>query len=672
MRAGNLYQQVAHAVRGGGVQAGADRRGAAGGDGVHGVADQVLEHMVQPPLVPAHQRQVGRQVHGQRDLGGCGGHVHLAQAGRDQPRHVHQVVGQVEPARLQPRHVEDGVKRGQQAPARLVHRAGRVHHGACLPGLHVPDATPPGRQIQPARGGAGRHAADFSGLRDHLQQRHAEFLAHGGQEVGLAGVRRVRHRPPGLHRSLRFADRGDIGVGGDEAAVRRRVAADLQHTATLRQPLLHARQGAVAGQQPPRLRLRLRADAQVAAVQRAPHDFRQGAARHDQPGRRVDRLGRHGVVGNDPAKPVPQDDAVADVGQHRVHQPRPAPQLVLRGGQGGDVGDDAQVAAIGQRRGPHLDPGAVRALALAVLHVGRVEGHLLADDRRRVARAVLAGVCAAADHLLHRVADHDGGAVHDAVVVRVHHRQPPVGAIDRDAVRDVLDDAVQDARPAPGLVLRPGQGGHVEHRHRPAAVGQRVGLHVDHLARRPLPAECGGLAAVERQLAGQEQVALEPRVLVAGLHPLQQVGEGQARVQAGGGQAQQLREALVVELHAAVRPEHRDADPQRRQRRLHARHRQLRLVAHVDHGGRVDQADHVRAGVERDVVRLERAAVRVAAADAARGQQVEAQRLRHLRLHVAGAEHAAVGDHADIVRQGRPGPEGVGRHPQHRAVGPVG
>ena len=171
-------------------------------------------------------------------------------------------------------------------------------------------------------------------------------------------------------------------------------------------------------------------------------------------------------------------------------------KFVLGGDERCDVGYDAQVATVRKRGGADVDGCSVWAEATANLRAGGVEVHLHGENGFGVAWPVFAGFAAVADDLFERLPDLDGCAVHDHAVGGVDHCRPAIRAIDRDAVRDMLDDAVQHARPTPCIILGPRESGYIGYGHGPAAIGQGIGSYVDDQAIAPLLAYAGGSAAV--------------------------------------------------------------------------------------------------------------------------------------------------------------------------------
>ena len=83
--------------------------------------------------------------------------------------------------------------------------------------------------------------------------------------------------------------------------------------------------------------------------------------------RQAQQLGRDSVRRNQPTLGVPQQDSVADAGQHRRRLPPAACRLGLGLHQGGHVGDHADMPAIGQGRGRHVERGPVRTAPMAAL-----------------------------------------------------------------------------------------------------------------------------------------------------------------------------------------------------------------------------------------------------------------------------------------------------------------
>ena len=218
------------------------------------------------------------------------------------------------------------------------------------------------------------------GEADHGVERRAELVAHGGEEARLRLVRRLRLRLGPLQLALGDARIGDVGGRGDEAAAGGRIGTDLEHPARGRDALGAMGPGAVLLEHLARPHPGLRVGAELAAFEDRGDDLPLRAARHQQLGRVAEQLGRDPVARHHPPRAIPEHDAVADMGEHRVHHRDALRQLLLRLRQGGDVGDHADMAAAGQRRGADLDGGAVGLPALAVLGAGAVHRHPGADD----------------------------------------------------------------------------------------------------------------------------------------------------------------------------------------------------------------------------------------------------------------------------------------------------
>ena len=132
----------------------------------------MVEHLLQPSLVGAQQRQIVRDVRGQGDFGGLCGGVDLADAVPHQAGHVDPVRGEVEAAGLDARDVEDDVDQPQQLAPGFVDLAGELGHRA-------PD-------------GLAGLAQQRIGEADHGVERRAQLVAHGGEETRLRLVGRFR------------------------------------------------------------------------------------------------------------------------------------------------------------------------------------------------------------------------------------------------------------------------------------------------------------------------------------------------------------------------------------------------------------------------------------------------------------------------------------------------
>ena len=128
-------------------------------------------------------------------------------------------------------------------------------------------------------------------------------------------------------------------------------------------------------------------------------------SRRQQAGGQLKQPSRHRVAGDQAPFGSPEHDPVADVGQHERQLVGATGYLRLRFGQRRDVRYDADVAAVGQRRGAHIQSRAIRPPPLANLWAGDVERHLLGEDLVRGTGPVLACRGTPSDHVLQVIAN---------------------------------------------------------------------------------------------------------------------------------------------------------------------------------------------------------------------------------------------------------------------------
>ncbi len=392
-----------------------------------------------------------------------------------------------------------------------------------------PEFVDRGREL----GGTGRIAGvaltqQGLGEADHRVQRRAQLVAHGGEEARLRLVGRLGRLlgPAQLpSRGLQFRH---IRIGQHRAAIRGRVGSHLDDAPGPGRPPIEFRLGGSVGARPTlHERLGRRALAELARRRQAVEDLLLASPGCQRLGRQAQQLARHTVGGDQPAVGTEQRDSVPDIGEHQVHVRGAPQQLVLGVRQRRDVGDDADMAAIGQRRGPHVHRGAVGPPPTAHLRAADVVRHLPGVDLVRGARPVLAGRGATADDRVEMIADGQRRPPHDLNVGGIEHRDPTVRPVDADAVRDVVEDAVQHRGPAHCLVLCAGELADVGHTHRPAAVGQRVGGDVRDLAVRANPAHGRRAGPVHAGLGRHERLSCRIGVFVAAVHQVEQVRKRQ-------------------------------------------------------------------------------------------------------------------------------------------------
>ena len=181
---------------------------------------------------------------------------------------------------------------------------------------------------------------------------------------------------------------------------------------------------------------------------------------------------------------------MAYAGQHDRHFPGATRYLRLCFRQRGDIRHDADVAAIRQRCGTHVQGHPVRPPPFAHLRPGDIEGHLLRDYLIDSPWAVFARAGTLADHVFETIPDIERRPLHHLRVCPVEHCHPMVRAIDADAMWKRLQDGLQQRRPPVGLLLgrwqRFGSG------HGPGTTGQpiRVGGGVIAAASPGPPAYC--------------------------------------------------------------------------------------------------------------------------------------------------------------------------------------
>jgi hypothetical protein len=395
-------------------------------------------------------------------------------------------------------------------------------------------------------------------------------------------------------------------------------------------------------------------------------------ARDQRAGRMPQQLGGDLVGRDQPAVGTPQDDAVADRAEHHRHLCRAPRNFLLCLDQRRDVGHHADMAAVRQRRGADIDRHAVRPLPPPHLRPADIERHLLAEDLLGLARAIFARLCPPADHRLKVIADPQLRAGHHLDVGAVEHADPPVGAINADAVRDAIQDRGQQCGASPRVAFRVDQHADIGDRHRPTAVRQRIRHQVDHLAVGANPPYRRRLRSIDRGLRGEECLALGAAELVTRAQQAEQLDEAQAAPKLIRRQAQQFREARIEQREAAGRRECSQPDAQRRQPGGHPHQRAFRLVARGDQRRRLDRADHVPAARQRLAHQVVAAAVVVAPAQPARARAIGGQDRGRLRLGIARAEHAAIGGLAHAVLQFHARRHAAGRQPDRGAIGRVG
>ena len=153
------------------------------------------------------------------------------------------------------------------------------------------------------------------------------------------------------------------------------------------------------------------------------------------------------LIGGDEATiRTEQHDAVSHRPEHGFQYVAAASGVLLGAENGGDVGDDGQVPAIGQRRGADVEHRAVRPHALAHLRPVEWEAHLDTQKLGGIARAEFAGFGEAAQDIRQMFADRDRRPLHDPRIGVVEHHEAAVGPIDAHAVRQRRDHRFEHGR----------------------------------------------------------------------------------------------------------------------------------------------------------------------------------------------------------------------------------
>ena len=383
------------------------------------------------------------------------------------------------------------------------------------------------------------------------------------QHDAVADVRQHRVHLGGAAIQARFGFHKlrHVGDDADVPAIGQMRGADVDRGPVRPPPPPHQRHGtrvAALGVRDPR-----RIAIPILASLCAPVDHLVDGVTHLDRGALHDAVIRGVDQAQPPVRPI-DADAMRNVAHDAGHQLRVPPQLRLRLHHAGDVADDADVAAIRQRRGADFDRAAIRAHPVARLRHRHVEAQLSANIVLGLARPILPRLRAPADHLLLRFPHIGGRAVHDLAIRFVDHRDPAVRAVNRHAMRQLPENAVQQARPAARLVLRLRQWRDVGHRHAPSAIRQWVGRDVEHCAIRAHPAKPGRPAAVHPCLVRQERRVGMPRELPPVQDGAQHAFERGTGRQLRRRQAQQRPETGVVQRQRPLRREHRDTDPKPR------------------------------------------------------------------------------------------------------------
>ena len=266
------------------------------------------------------------------------------------------------------------------------------------------------------------------------------------------------------------------------------------------------------------------------------------------------------------------------------------------------------------------------------------------------------------------IADAQWRAGHRLGVGAVEHRDPPIRTVDADAMRNGIQDRMQNGRTPPGFVLGAGKRADVGRRHCPAAIRQRVGADIDDVAVGADAANGHGPGAVGIALVSDECLAFPANELIAHRKRRDQIVKRHAGIETLGRKSEQFRKALIAEQQRAVRRECRQSGAQRGKRRSHAHQGGFGFIARRQQRRCLDRANHVAALRQRRADQVVAPTHEAALAETPVPRAIGGQERGKLRLRIARPIDALIGGGAHCIFQLHSTREAVRRQSQRGAV----